>query len=510
MARVRLLATSDVHGAVYPHFYGDNSYRSSGIAVLKTLIDSLKDDNTILIDNGDTLEGTPLSFYHYANDPKEISPMTKAMKATGYDFINLGNHDFNYGEDALFAHLSYLEAPCISANVFYKGYRLNTPYTMIEKAGRKIALFAVTTQYIPFWEKPENIVNFRFEDAFETARDITRMIKENENADTVVCIYHGGFERDLLTGNPNQMLTGENEGYRMLAEIEGIDILISGHQHRSLCGEAFGKVYTQTAAGGREIACIDIDDDGIHASIIPAVTKADEEILELCREEEDACQKWLDQTLGTAEVNLKVTDEADARLHKSQLITFLNKVQMEATGAQLSASALFSGATGFDSKITMRNIVSTYVFPNTLTVKKVSGKDLKAYLEKCAEYWECRDGKIIVNPAYDEPTPQHFNYDMLDGAEYTIDVSKPAGERIVSLQYEGKDVREEDEFTLCVNNYRAAGGGDFDMIRDAETVSEDLSAMVDILASYIMKHQVIRFAEVNNIHVICTEKKEQL
>lgn len=502
MTRIRLLATSDVHGSIYPHFYGDNSHRAWGLACLKTLIDSLKDDHTILIDNGDTLEGTPLSFYHYKNDPKEISPMTKAMKACGYDFINLGNHDFNYGEDALFAHLSYLDAPCISANVFYKGYRLNTPYTLIEKGGVKIALFAVTTQHIPFWEKPENITNFRFEDAFETAKAITKQIREETDAQYIVCAYHGGFERSLTTGEPNQELTGENEGYQILSEIDGIDVLISGHQHRSLCGRAFGKVYTQTASSGTEIACIDIDENGIEAKILKAPEEADQSILDLCKEEEEACQKWLDQPLGTSRVSLKVTDEADARLHKSQLITFLNKVQTEVTGADLSASALFLGATGFDETITMRNIVSTYVFPNTLTLKKVTGAQLKAYLEKDAEFWSESEGKIIVNPAYDYPTPMHYNYDMLDGCEYTIKVSNPVGSRITELKVSGEDIKDEDTFTLAVNNYRASGGGDFNMIREAPTVREDLASMVDILADYIMEHKVIDFEEVHNIRVI--------
>ena len=502
MSLIRILATSDVHGTVFPEYYGDRSWRRLGIAALKKAFDELRDENTLIIDNGDTLEGTPLTFRHYSFEPDQVCPITKAMKAAGYDLINLGNHDFNYGEQAMFTHMENSGAACITANVFYKGERICPPYRIIEKGGKKLAVFGVITQYIPFWEKAEHIRNFTFADAFETAKEITRMIRENEQADYVVCCYHGGFERDIETGEPNQDLTGENEGYMMLKEIEGIDILISGHQHRTLCGQAFGKVYTQTASTGSEFACIEIDETGIHAEIRKPAEEADQQVLDLVQEEEDACQIWLDQALGRCISDLKVTDEFDARLHKTQLITFLNKVQAEATGAQLSASALFSGATGFDSEITMRNIVSTYVFPNTLTLKKMSGKQLRAYLEKCAEYWDVRDGQIIVSPAFDYPTPMHFNYDMIDGAEYTIKASNPVGQRIVSLKVDGKDVTDDDFFTICVNNYRAGGSGGFSMVREAETLKEDLTAMVDILAAYIMDKKTIEFEPVHNIQVI--------
>ncbi len=502
MERIRLIATSDIHGEVFPWGYADGRRRNSGLARIKTLVRAMKDNHTIVIDNGDTLQGSPLSFYHYARHHDDVSPVTKAMADIGYDYMNLGNHDFDYGPDALFRHIENCHAVCLTANVLYQGSPIGPRYVIRDIEGTRIAFFALITQYTPNWESFENVSDMTFLDAFETAKEIVKEIREKEETDYIVCIYHGSFERDPVTGDAVMDDTGENEGYRMISEIPDIDIMISGHQHLSFTVKAFNTVITQTLDAARETAVIDITDHGIDARIIPVQEDPDEDLMEPLLDEENACQQWLDTPLGTCANDLKVSDEFEGRLHKSQLITFLNKVQRDVTGADLAGSALFMGATGFNHEITMRDLVSTYVFPNTLTVKKVSGRVLKEYLEKCAEFWDVDQGRIIVSDAFEIPAPMYFNYDMVDGVEYTIQASNAIGERIVSLTRNGVPVKEDDEFTLCVNNYRAAGGGNFPMIRDAETVLEDQTSMVEILASYIMNHKNICFEEQNNIQVI--------
>ena len=287
--------------------------------------------------------------------------------------------------------------------------------------------------------------------------------------------------------------------------MKGIDVLLSGHQHRSLAGKLFDTVYTQTSDKGSEVGCVDIypEDNKIEARIVPCMAKADERVCACAQKEEDACQVWLDQSLGTCENDLLIHDEDDARLHKTQLITFLNKVAMEASGADISANALFLHATGFNHEITMRDLVSTYVYPNTLVVKKMSGRVLRDYLEKDAEFFCIKeDGSIGVSEKYVSPKPQHYNYDMLDGIAYTIQVSNPEGSRIVSLTRNGSPVKDNDEFTVVMNNYRASGGGNYDMLKNAETVQEISASMVDLIAEYIMKHKVIAFEDVHNIQVI--------
>ena len=504
MSRIRILATSDMHGYIFPYSYADGKPFNGGMARLKTICDSLRDEQTLLIDNGDVLEGSPLSFYHYHQHVHGISPMTACMSQMNYDYINLGNHDFNYGEDALLEHVSGVNSQCLCANALYDGKPLGPSYEIRTIAGKRIALFGIVTSYIPHWETPEHIAHFQFEDAFETAKKLTSVIKAKENPDYIIGIYHGGLERDIDTDVLTEDDTGENQGSRMLKDIPDLDILLCGHQHRSICQKINHTFVTSTAANGTEIACIDIDTEtnGITGKLIPADNDADSAMMQSVQSEEDACQIWLDQTLGSTEMNLEIKDESEARIHKSQVITFLNMVAMHATGADMASCALFNGARGFKKQITMRNLVSTYVFPNTLTVKKVSGRILKEYLEKDAEFFSMEEGRIRVSKSYLWPKPQQYNYDMLDGASYTIRVSNPIGSRIENLCRNGVPILDDDEFTIVINNYRASGGGNFSMLKDAPTSAVYQNSMVELIADYILEKKVIAFEPVHNIQVI--------
>ncbi|MBQ6478655.1 MAG: bifunctional metallophosphatase/5'-nucleotidase [Erysipelotrichaceae bacterium] len=498
---IRILMTSDVHACITPYSYATGKEEKIGLAKAAHLIRRLSDENTIVIDNGDMLEGSPLSYYHFQKNRDKANPFSKLMNMVGYDFYNLGNHDFNFGEEILFDHMDTLKMPCITANVLYRGKPLSEPYRILEIDGKKIALFGIMTHFVPNWEKEENIRGLEFLDAFECARKTVTEIKEKEKADYIIGVYHGGMERDPLTGEETEVQTSENQGYRMCSEIEGIDVLLCGHQHHPMEGKLNHTVFLQPAQDGKQIALVEIGEDSLTAKLLETDDIAEEDILSFIKEEEEECQKWLDQPLGETAIDLNISDEDDARLHKSQVITFLNKVCEDCSGADISGNALFLHAKGFRKQITMRDLVSTYVFPNTLVVKKVTGRILKEYLEKCAEFWDLEDGRIIVEKHHDFPTPLHFNYDMLDGVEYTIKVSNPLGQRITKLTRNGKDVRKGDVFTLCINNYRAAGGGGFMMIKEAETVREIQRNVVEIIAEYITKVKVIDFQPIYNIKI---------
>ena len=506
--RIRILSFTDVHGAIFPHSYADNSARDKGLAKLKTLIDFLRDDNTIVIDNGDSLEGTPLTMFHYRKYPRSVCPVTSAIREIEVDFVNVGNHDFNYGKSALFAHLSACGAKCITKNILHKGEPITTPFAFRDLAGKRIAFFGVTTQHIPHWEIPDHIRDITFLDAYETVRDTVAKLRSMPPADRpdfIVCAYHGGFERDPETGQQQGIDTGENEGYRMLTEIDGLDVLIAGHQHRLYKGKCNGTVYTQSGSDGAYLSVIDIDTFSrkITPRLIPVTEEADERLLKVVQKEEDACQLWLDEAIGKTGMDLRIHDENDARLHKPQFITYLNRAQMRMSGAELSACALFSGAKGFPETITMRDVVSNYPYPNTLVMKLVTGKVLRMYLEQAATYWAIgEDGEICVADAFLLPVPAHFNYDMVDGVDYTIKVSNPKGSRIVRLERNGEAVKDEDTFLMAVNNYRASGGGGYDMIVDAPTVSDPQLDVTGLIAEDIYTHPHIAFEPVHNIEII--------
>ena len=164
--------------------------------------------------------------------------------------------------------------------------------------------------------------------------------------------------------------------------------------------------------------------------------------------------------------------------------------------------AIFLKARGLDKIITMRSLMATYFFPNTLVIKKISGKILKEYLERSAQFWTISNDEIVINPMMDYPTPQYHNYDLIDGVEYTIKVSNPIGQRIVSLTRNGVPIKDDDEFTIAINNYRSSGSGGYEMIKNAPTVKEINRSVIDLISDYILNHQEIDFEPENNIKVI--------
>ena len=498
--KIRIISTSDIHGTVYPYSYGDGSSRNHGLARIATMIRQLRDDNSILIDNGDILEGSPLTFYHYVNACGKVNPLTECLKEMKYDFVNIGNHDFNYGTEELFRHLDNCGAQCITCNIIFLGKPVGN-YQIVERCGKKIAIIGITTQFIPNWEAEEHIAGMEFPDAFDSLKLLLEEVKGK--ADYTVVVYHGGMERDPKTGELTEKETGENQGYRMLTELKGIDVMIAGHQHRVYCGTLNGTAYTEPFFNGEYLSVIEIDPETgeITPQLLKAEAQPDETIMRLASEEEQACQRWLDTPLGHCDMDLRILDEREARLHKSQLATFINKVQLELTGADISATAIFLRATGFAGDVTMRNIISTYIFPNFLVVKKMTGRDLREYLEFDAEFWSVSEGEIIINPLYDFPNPQHHNYDMLDGVEYTVKVSNPSGSKITSLTRNGQPVKDDDVFLVAMNNYRASGGGNYDMVARCETVKEIQESCVNILSQYVLDHDTIVFEPNDNITV---------
>lgn len=501
--RIRILATSDLHGVIHPNRSQDNKELNQGMAKVHTLISSLRDENTIVIDNGDVLEGSPLSFYHYTHNYNEISPMTKAMNTIDYDFVNVGNHDFNYGRTALMTHLDNLGAPCITSNVSYKEKPLGPTYVIEQVAGKKVAIFGIVTQSVPLFEDHEHIKNLRFRSAYHTAVKTVDLLKRLERPDYIICVYHGGFERDLETGIPTEDLTKENEGYRILKEIPGIDVLIAGHQHQPLCGKAFNTTYVQPGSNGAYVACVDIytDTKTIDATLLENDMDASSEILQRVKKESDQCEAWLNEVIGHTDMDLTIQDALNDRLNKTQLATLFNLALKDATNADLCATNLFGYAKGFKADITRRDIINSYLHPNLVVVKKITGKQLRAYLEKNAEFFTIEHEYITASPYFNQ-APKLYNYDMIDGIEYTIKVSNDFGSRIISMTYNNEEIQDDQEFTIALNHYRALGGGGFDVLRPLPYVQRTNKTMVDILTNYIQAKGNISFAPVHNIHVI--------
>lgn len=498
--KTRFIVSSDIHGYINPINYATNKEDNLGLLKVLATFKQYKNENTITIDNGDILQGSPLMTYYYQNKTS-INPITELLN-NNYDYINIGNHDFGYGPTNLLEYINSFNGKCLCGNVFYKGKRIGEEYIIHNfDQNKSIALIGCVTQYTAKFESKENLEDFSFEDCYKYVKKTIKTIKEKENVNGIVVVYHGGMEA-TLTGKILEC-GDENEGYRMCRDLD-FDILISGHQHTNINGLCCGKLVTQCLNNGKEFVVIDYDFENKtgEASIIKANGNVDKNEIDKFKELEKRVQKWLNTNIATIKnVSLKINDEFDARLHKHPLISFINQVQLDATHADLSSTALFNNATGFNQNITMRDLITTYVFENTLVKVKINGEILKLYLEKCADYFVLNK-EIEVNEKYIVPVERHFDYDMIDGVDYTIKVGNKLGNRIIEMKYKGKDVKPNDEFSLTINNYRYGGVGGFEFLNKLEVLDVYDKDMVTLIYNYLINNKNILVKHTNNIKVI--------
>ncbi|MEN2769230.1 bifunctional metallophosphatase/5'-nucleotidase [Ornithinibacillus xuwenensis] len=518
-AQLKILYTSDVHGNAMPILYGTNEEADLGLAKYATIVKRARDqhENVLVIDNGDLIQGTPLMTHYVKEHSDKENPMVGIMNQIGIDAGVIGNHEFNFGKSILLDAIRQSNYPWLSANLVGKDGMpyFGKPYTIKTLPnGIKVAIVGVTTHYIPNWESPGHIEGIEFKDARTTLKFWVNQIHQEEHPDLLIASYHGGFERDLDTGEATEPITGENQGYAMCQDIEGIDVLLTGHQHRILTGEVNGVLVAQPGNNGKMYGAIDIEmkqEQGKwrlahkNAEIIPVGdVEPDADIVDYMNAIETSTQNWLDQPTGYIDGDMTIADPFHARVFKHSFVQFIQNVQMEASDVDISVTALLNNESeGFNSTVTMRDIVSNYMYPNTLVVLELTGKDIKLALEKSAEYFVLDENEnISVNPAYVNPKPQHYNYDMWEGINYTINVSKPIGSRIEKVTYHGDELTDDRTYHVVLNNYRATGGGNYDMFKDKPVIKEIQKDAVELIHSYFEKHHTVKAEVTPNFNVI--------
>lgn len=505
MKQCKIYFTSDTHGFLFPTNYADREEKDMGL--LKLIEQFEVDGNTIICDGGDSIVGSPFTFHHRDLQCK-VHPVATVLNAGGYQFVTLGNHDFNYGLEYLDGYLSSLDATCVCANIRDKAGKLPIKdwAIMTLENGLRVGVTGICTDFVKIWEKKETLEQLEIEEPVQAAG---RALEEMKGlVDLTICIYHGGIEKELDTGRLLTTLK-ENQACRIAEKLE-FDLLLTGHQHKSFAGQEYhGTWIVQPTDKAKEfVECLVSCDEGsrkkISSRLVCPTGKIHEEAAEELQELEDEVQKWLDTPKGNLSIALQPKDHLDAALHGLPLANFFNMVQLHATGADISGTSLANEYKGFDTKVSVRDVVATYVYANTLVVLSVSGEVIKKYLERSAAYFTYQEetGEIGISDEFLLPKEAHYNYDWLMGIDYTFDLSKPVGERVVSMTRNGKEIQMTDHWKLVINNYRASGTGGYEFLTECPVLQEDLTEMTDILIDYIEKNEIIEVDTKAHVHVI--------
>lgn len=518
---VTILQTSDIHGQLFPIHYSTNKKASIGLACISTMVKQLHvpGEPFLLIDNGDLIQGTPFMFHYMEALHEQINPMIVAANDMGYAAAVFGNHEFSFGRKRLDEAIEASVFPWISATIINEDTGepyYGKPYIMKEYTeGLRVAVLGLTTSYIEHWENEENVSGMKFISAVEAAKIWVPYLREEQGADVVVVSYHGGFERDIETGEAAAKLTGENEGYALCMEVPGIDVLLTGHQHREIADKQINGVeIVQPGRSGNRVSKVTIEltkyatqwriESKKSELLGTEGVTPDEEMLYKLEPYENTVQAWLDEPLGEIQGDLRIYNPFRLRLAAHSFIEFINKVQMDATDAKISNTPLFNNKVpGFSKQVTMRDVMANYIYPNTLKVLKLSGQDIRDALEQSARYFEQYDGEEIkLSKEFSIPKPKHSNYDMWAGIEYELNVSRPVGERVTKLLYEGEPLQMDGTYDVVMNSYRAGGGADYDMYLDKPVVKEIQIDMSELIANYFRKYKVVNATCKQNWRVV--------
>lgn len=488
MKQFKLYYTSDVHGYLLPTDYIQAGAQPLGLANAATHFQ--KDAQTLIIDGGDMFQGSPM--LQYLQQQPAQDAVTTAMNLAGYDYVTLGNHDFNFGYDALQQHLARLDATVIAENVTdLNGHTLYPAQIKTLGDGTRIGLMGLVTDYINIWEQPAHLNGIKITAPLFQAQQTVAYLRAH--ADVVIGLYHGGYERDLATG---QLLsdTTENMAWALTQALD-LDILLTAHQHGDVQPQVINGVLTlQLPNQAKKFAVVTgqkhQDQWEFAAETKPVGDIARPDIVTALAPLQQQVEAWLDQPVATLNAPVPSATPLELAQFGHPILQWLAAVQLAASQADVTLVSLNNNPMSLPTNVTLRQILQNYPFDNTLVTKRVTGRALRASLEHTADYFILEgNGQLAINPAWLQPKVEHYNYDLVYGLQYTFDVTQPVGQRVTAMCFNGQAVQDEDTLTVAMNSYRAVGGGNYAAYQQAPTVFSDDRSVQELLTAYFKTHQ---------------------
>jgi len=478
-----IASTTDVHGRLRAwDYYEGRSEPARGLARAATIIDSVRAANpgrVILLDAGDLLQGNPLTFVAARVSRNRSNPVITAMNAMRYDAAAIGNHEYNYGVPYFDSAVRQATFPFLSANTYRvepRDIHAYRSWTIVERAGVKVGIVGATTPGVMIWDADHIRGRLWFGEIVSAVRTAVGEVRA-AGADIVLVTMHSGLNEPASYDTVSTGLPGENVAARVAAEVTGVDLILYGHSHRENRGTTIGQtllVQPKNWATSVSIAHLRLTRNGGRWSV---TSRGSELVQAAGHEESPAVVAAIDvahrETLAYVADTIGTTAErwsADsARVKDTPLIDFVLETERKVAGTDLASTAAFSTEAELSpGPITVAQVAELYPYENSLRGIRITGRQLRDYLEFSARYW--RTPASPTAPLEPDPSIPGYNFDIVSGVDYAIDVSRPIGSRITRLDYKGSAVRDADTFTMALNNYRQTGGGGFAMLAGAPEV----------------------------------------
>jgi 2',3'-cyclic-nucleotide 2'-phosphodiesterase (5'-nucleotidase family) len=503
-----IAATTDVHGRLRAwDYYLNQPEAVRGLSRAATIVDSVRAANpgrVILLDAGDLLQGNPLAYVAARVSGNRMNPIIAAMNAMRYDAAAIGNHEYNYGVPYLDSVVRQATFPFLSANTYRlnpEGVHAYRAWTIIDRAGVKVGIVGATTPGVMVWDAENIRGRLRFGDIVPAVRQSVQEARA-AGADIILVTVHSGLNEPSSYDTVTTGVTGENVAGRIAGEVPGIDLVVYGHSHKESRGTTIGQtllvqpknwatsvaiahLLVSRASGawrvvGKRSDLVQAAGHPESATVLAATDAAHRETV-----------AYVTTPIGTTPDRWSADS---ARVKDSPLIDFILETERKAAGADLASTAAFSTDVVMGpGPITIAQVAQLYPYDNTLRAVRISGRQLRDYLEFSSRYY--RTPASATAPLSADPQIPGYNFDIVSGVDYVIDVSRPIGSRITRLDYRGAPVRDTDSFTMAVNNYRQTGGGGYAMLSGAPVVYDKQQEIRQLLIDEVKQRGAIRQAD---------------
>jgi 2',3'-cyclic-nucleotide 2'-phosphodiesterase (5'-nucleotidase family) len=496
-AHVVIVATTDVHGRVLGWDYVRDAEAPGGLARAAPIVETLRAQHpgaVVLLDAGDLLQGTPFATFFAGQDRRQPHPVVDALNALQYDVATPGNHDFDFGLDLLRRAAGDATYQYVSANVEQGGGPLFPPVVLLQRAGVRVGVTGFTTPGVALWDRAQLAAGkVRVRRVAEAAPAALAQL-ERERADLKVVLIHAGL--DGTSSYDTAGVGPENDAAALAAVTPRPHLVIVGHSHREIRDTVINGVhFVQPKNWAQSLSVVHVwlvkigsrwRVTSIRSELVPLGTVP--ELPRFVRRMDaahEAVRLWAGTPLGTAGPGF---DGRYTRAQDTPLLDFINEVQRRKSGAQLSAAAAFAVDAGLPAgEVHLRDVAGVYPYENTLRAVRISGQQLREFLEHSARYFRpYTPGRPVVNDSV-----PGYNFDVVSGVVYNIDLSRPLGQRIRGLTFEGRLVQPTDSFTLALNSYRQAGGGGYTMLAGARVVYDGGENVRDLLADEIRRARLL-------------------
>lgn len=509
---LKLIETSDVHGCYYPYDFIRRHSVQGSLARVSALVGEMRKtygDRLILMDNGDILQGQPVAYYYNYIDTTSVHVVADMLNYMHYDVATMGNHDIEAGHAVYDRWVSQCKFPVLGANIMdvKTGKTYLPPYKVIEREGVKVVVLGMITPAIPSWLPEQLWSGLRFEDMETSARKWVKWIQEKEKPDVLIGLFHAGPEGNKLDD------VVENGSGDVARRVPGFDVVFMGHDHVRTCQKIINEagdsvLLVDPANMAKVVADVTVkvvkkDGKVIRKSVEGKLASVDRytpdgAFLKTFEKQYQATTDFVSRKIGR--INKTITTK-DAYFGPSAFIDLIHQLQLDITGADVSFCAPLSFAAEIkEGDIYVSDMFNLYKYENMLYTMTLTGKEIKDFLEMSYAIWTNQmkspdDHLMLLNEkdkGFGRFKNPSFNFDSAAGILYTVDVTKPQGEKInIRSMADGTPFRMDKMYKVAVNSYRGNGGGDL-LTKGAGIPKQDLAKRIVFatekdLRYYLMK-----------------------